>query len=129
MNSVQLIGRMGKDPELKYTTSNTPVITFSLAVDRRKTEDGKKEADWITCVAWNTTAELISKYTSKGDQIGVNGRITTRSWEDNDGKKRNSTEVLVSEITLIGNKEKKAEPKKEIPEPGYYDPTEDETPF
>lgn len=128
MNSVQLIGRMGKDPELKYTTTNTPVITFSLAVDRRKNDEGKKDVDWIACVAWNTTAELISKYVGKGDPLGVNGRIQTRSWEDSEGKKRSATEVIVNEITLLGGK--KEEKPKEIPEPGYYDPTDDEsTPF
>jgi len=146
MNACQLIGRMGKDPDLKYTTSNTPVLTFSLAVDRRKTEDGKKEVDWIACVAWNATAELISKYASKGDQIGVAGRIQTRSWDDNDGKKRSVTEVLVTEITLLGGKkeEKKTEENKDAAEramtrlangekaapkethvPAYIDPVDD----
>ncbi len=118
---------MGKDPDLKYTTSNIPVLTFSLAVDRRKNEEGQKIVDWINCVAWQSSAELIAKYIHKGDLLGVTGRIQTRSWEDSEGKKRSITEVVVTEITMLGTKPK--EEKKEIPEPGYYDGEDDSTPF
>ena len=125
MNAVQLIGRISKDPELRYTTSNTPVLMFSLAVDRRKKEDGTKEVDWIDCVAWQTTAELISKYVSKGDLLGINGKLQKRTWEDTEKKKHSITEVIVTEITLIGSKEK-PEKKQEIPEPGYNDGEDEE---
>ena len=127
MNSISLIGRIAKDPEVKYTTNNNAVLTFTLAIPRRKKEDGTQETDWITCVAWNATAELIGKYVHKGDQLGIAGKLQSRSWETEDGKKRSTTEVLVTELTLIGGR--KAEEKKEPPEPGYYDGAEEDTPF
>ena len=127
MNSCSIIGRMVRDPDLKYTTSNTAVMTFTLAVDRRKKEDGTRETDWINCVAWQSTAELIAKYVSKGDQLGINGKLQTRTWEDTEKKRHSVTEVIVTELTLI--RTKKDEPK-EIPEPGYNDgEDEDGCPF
>lgn len=131
MNHCQLIGRISKDPELKYTPANKAVLTFSLAVDRRKKEDGTKETDWIDCVAWEKTAELIAKYVRKGHKLGVVGHLQKRTWETKEGQKRSITEVLVKEIELIEKTEQapaKAE-QKPIPEPGYYDPDEDDAPF
>ena len=103
MNKVILMGRLTRDPELKYTAvNNTAVCTFSLAVPRRV----KGEVDFISCQAWQKTAEFISKYFQKGSMIAVVGRIQTRTWEDNEGKKRYITEVIVDEAYFTGSKSK-----------------------
>lgn len=99
MNNCSFIGRFGKEPELKRTNSGKAVVTFSLAVNR---EGKKDEADWINFTAWEKTAELISKYCHKGDQIGVNGSLQQRSYEDIDGNKRTVHEVRVNRIYFLG---------------------------
>ena len=95
LNTVQIMGRLGRDPELKYTQNNVPVATFSLAVERDFKSDGEKVSDWIDCVAWRHTAEYISKYFSKGRMMVVSGRLQTRSWEGKEGKKHKAVEVIV----------------------------------
>ena len=91
MNKVILMGRLTRDPEVRYTqTNNTLVASFSLAVNRRFTREGDTQtADFINIVAWGKTGEFCSKYFKKGQQVGIIGRIQTRSWEDNQGQKRN----------------------------------------
>ena len=88
LNKAILMGRLTKDPEMRYTsTNNTPVCTFTLAVDRRFSRQGEeKQTDFIPIVTWNKTAEFCSKYFVKGMQVAVCGRIQTRSWDDADGK-------------------------------------------
>jgi len=100
MNKVCLIGRLTKDPEIRYTqTSNTMVVNFNLAVNRRFVKEGEeRQADFITIVAWNKTAEFVSKYFKKGQQVGVFGRIQTRNWDDEQGQKRYATEVIAEEV-------------------------------
>ena len=109
MNRVELIGRMVRDPELKSTQNGTSVLSFTIAVDRRiskeKAGDGPT-ADFIDCVAWRQTAELIDKYVHKGDQIGIEGRIQKRDYTDKDGKKVYVTEVTVDSVDLIGGRKK-----------------------
>ena len=102
MNKVILIGRLTKDPEIRYTQNNTPVCNFTLAVDRRFSKD--KQADFINCQAWQKTAEFITKYFGKGNLLAIVGRIQTRTWEDNEGKKRYITEVIVDEVYFAGSK-------------------------
>lgn len=104
MNKVILIGRLTKDPEIRYTQNNTPVCNFTLAVDRRFSKD--KQADFINCQAWQKTAEFISKYFQKGSMIAVVGRIQTRTWEDSEGKKRYITEIIADEAYFAGSKSK-----------------------
>lgn len=104
MNHVTLIGRLTKDPEVRYTQSGTPVGSFTLAVDRRVQKDKPKEADFIPCVVWNKTAEIVGEYCKKGKQVAVNGRIQVRSYDAKDGTKRYVTEVVVSELELLGSK-------------------------
>ena len=100
MNNCSFIGRLGRDPEMRYTTNGKAVVSFSLAVNR----DGKKdESDWINFVAWEKTAELIGQYCHKGDLIGVNGSLQHRSWEK-DGQKHNVHEVKVGRIDFCGGK-------------------------
>ncbi len=106
MNKVILMGRLTRDPEVRYTqTNNTMVVTFSLAVNRRFTREGDTQtADFINCTAWSKTGEFISKYFKKGQQVGVVGRIQTRSWDDANGQKRYSTDVVVEEAYFADSK-------------------------
>lgn len=102
MNHVTLIGRLTKDPEVRYTQSGTPVGTFTLAVDRRVQKDKPKEADFIPCVVWGKTAEIVGNWCKKGKQVGIEGRIQVRSYDAKDGSKRYVTEVIVSNLELLG---------------------------
>ncbi len=107
MNKVVLIGRLTKDPELKYTPgSGTAVTTITLAVDRRFSKDGQREADFIPVVIWGKSAESTAQYMSKGKLFGVSGRIQTRSYEAKDGGRRYVTEVVAEEVKFLewGNK-------------------------
>lgn len=96
---------MTKDPEVRYTQSGTPVGTFTLAVDRRVQKDKPKEADFIPCVVWGKTAEVVGNWCKKGKQVGVEGRIQVRSYDAKDGSKKYATEVVVSHLELIGNRD------------------------
>lgn len=109
MNHITLIGRLTKDPEIRYTQSGKAVATFTLAVDRRFKQDGQPSADFIPCVAWGKTAEVAGKYLAKGNRCGVEGRIQIRSYEAQDGSKRYVTEVVVSELEFLENKKKDSE--------------------
>jgi len=102
MNKVVIIGRLTKDPELKYTPgAGTAVTTVTLAVDRRYTKDQKKEADFIPVVIWGKSAESTAQYMRKGLLMGVSGRIQTRSYEAKEGGKRYVTEVVAEEIKFL----------------------------
>lgn len=99
MNKVVLMGRLTRDPEVRYTsTNNTLVASFSLAVNRRFAKQGEeRQADFINVVAWDRTGEFCSKYFKKGQQVGVIGRIQTRNYDDKDGRKVYVTEVIAEE--------------------------------
>lgn len=97
MNHVILTGRLTKDPEIRYTDSKKAVCSFTLAVDDGRDSEGKRKAQFIPCVAWGKTAELIDQYFTKGKPLTVTGRITVRSYEKN-GEKRYVTEVVASGI-------------------------------
>ena len=99
LNKIVLMGRMTRDPELHTTGSGTPVVTFSLAVDRdTKNQDGERETDFIDVVAWRSTAEFVSKFFSKGRMAVVEGRLQIRDWTDKDGGKRRSAEVIANNV-------------------------------
>ncbi len=98
INKVILMGRLTRDPELRHTGTGTPVCSFSIAIDNGYGEN--RQTDFINCVAWNKTAEFVSNYFSKGRMIIVIGRISTRSWEGQDGKKNYATEVVASEVSF-----------------------------
>ena len=106
MNKVILMGRLTRDPEVRYTqTNNTLVASFSLAVNRRFTREGDTQtADFINIVAWGKTGEFCSKYFKKGQQVGIIGRIQTRTWEDQQGQKRYVTEVIAEETYFADSK-------------------------
>lgn len=102
INKAILIGRLTRDPEIKYLPNSTPVATFTIAVDRSfKNKDGEKEADFIPIVAWRKTAELCGSYLFKGSQVAVVGRIQTRSYDAADGTKRYVTEVVADEVEFL----------------------------
>ena len=105
MNNVNLIGRVTKAPELKHTQSNIPVVSFTLAVNRQFTnESGEKQADFIQCIIWRKQAENMAKYVDKGHLIGVQGRIQTRQYDDDNGKTVYITEVVAENIQFLESK-------------------------
>ena len=104
MNAWVGIGRLTRDPEVRYTQSGKACAKFTLAIDRRKSADGNQQADFIQCVAWEKTAEVISQYCTKGKKIAVEGRIQTRSYDGNDGNKRYVTEVVVQSMEFCDSK-------------------------
>lgn len=111
MNKVILLGRLTKDPETRYTQStNTQVTSFTLAVNRRFVkQEEERQADFINIVSWNKTAEFVSKYFSKGQQVGVIGRIQTRNYDDEQGVKHYITEVIAEEVYFAREKKEKAQ--------------------
>lgn len=106
MNKVELIGRLTKDIDVRYTqSSNTLVANFSLAVNRRFVKHGEeRQADFINIIAWGKTGEFCSKYFKKGQQVAIVGRIQTRNWEDDKGQKHYVTEVVAEEVYFAGDK-------------------------
>lgn len=100
LNKIIIMGRLTRDPEIRHTQSQTPVASFTLAVDRDYSgKDGaEKQTDFIDCVAWRSTAEFASKYFSKGRMAVVSGRLQIRDWQDKDGNKRRSAEVIVDSM-------------------------------
>ena len=100
LNHITIMGRLTRDPELRYTQSQTPVASFTLAVDRDfgNRDGGEKQTDFIDCVAWRSTAEFVSKYFQKGSMAVVSGRLQIRDWTDREGGKRRSAEVVVDNI-------------------------------
>ena len=105
INNVVLVGRLTKDPDLRYTSNGTAVATFTVAVDRNFTNaQGSRDADFINCVIWRKQAETFANYTHKGSLIGIEGRIQTRNYEGADGKRVYVTEVLVENFSFLDSK-------------------------
>lgn len=123
MNKVFLIGRLTRDPELRYTSSNIAVATFSIAVDRNfSNAAGEREADFINIVVWRKQAENVKNYIHKGSQVAIDGRIQTRSYDDTDGKKRYVTEVVADNVQFLDSKgSRDASAPTSAPEPTPYD--------
>lgn len=114
MNSVNLVGRLTKDVDLRYTPTGTAVGRFTLAINRRVPNDkGVREADFINCIAWNKAAENLAKYTSKGSLLGVQGRIQTGSYENQEGQRVYTTDVVVEQFTFVESAKKDNEPKQQ----------------
>jgi single-strand DNA-binding protein len=109
MNKVILMGRLTKEPELRFTsTNNTAVCSFTLAVERRVKQGEEKQADFIPIVAWSKLGEFCGKYFQKGRQVAVVGRLQVRTWDDNEGKKRYATEVVADEAYFADSKKAEA---------------------
>ena len=109
LNHIVLMGRLTRDPELRYTQSQTPVASFSLAVDRDFGRGEEKQTDFIDCVAWRQTGEFVSKYFQKGSMAVVSGRLQIRDWTDRDGNKRRSAEVVVDNVYFGESKRREGE--------------------
>lgn len=106
INRTVLTGRLTRDPELKYTQNGTAVVSFTLAVDRQfKPKNGDREADFIKCVIWRKQAEAFANYNHKGSMIGIDGRIQTRSYENQQGTRVYVTEVVVENFSFLGGRQ------------------------
>lgn len=127
LNKVILMGRLTRDPEMRYTQSNTPVTSFTLAIDRdRKGPNGERQTDFIDCVAWGKQAEFVKSWFAKGVMAIVVGRIQSRNWEDRNGNKRTSIEINANEVLFGESKKDKAAPKSEPDTPLFDLPVSDD---
>ena len=109
LNKVTLLGRLGKDPEIRYTTNGKAVTTFDVATGGDNWTDAQGQAheektEWTRCVAWERLGEIAGEYLAKGKQVYLEGKLQTRSWEDDKGGKRYATEVVVKDFILLGGK-------------------------
>ncbi|HEY6293192.1 MAG TPA: single-stranded DNA-binding protein [Terriglobia bacterium] len=107
VNKVILIGRLGKDPEVKYTPSGTPVAKFTLATDeafKDRAGEQQRRTEWHTIVAWSKLAEICGEYLTKGKQIYIEGSIRSRQWEDQGGNKRTAYEIVAREMKMLGSR-------------------------
>ena len=107
LNKVQIIGHLGKEPEMRYTPSGKPVTTFSVAVSRSwNSADGERhsETEWFNVVAWGSLAEICKGHLTKNQQVYIDGRLQTRQWEDSAGNKRSSTEIVANEMIILGDR-------------------------
>jgi single-strand DNA-binding protein len=123
-----IIGRLGRDPEMRYTPSGRPVTTFSVATSRSwNTSDGERrtETEWFNVVAWGSLAEICKEYLNKGQQVYIEGRLQTRHWDDSEGNKHTSTEIVANEMIMIGERRE----NNDIPSEGEEAREEDEFPF
>jgi single-strand DNA-binding protein len=131
LNKVLIIGNLGRDPEMRYTPSGRPVTTFSVATSRSwNTSEGERrsETEWFNVVAWGSLAEICKQYLNKGQQVYVEGRLQTRRWEDDDGNKRTSIEIVAKEMVMLGDKRKDAKDDLEEAPPDEPD-IDNEFPF
>ena len=107
LNKVMIIGHLGKDPEMRYTPSGRPVTTFTVAVSRSwNSADGERhsETEWFNIVAWGNLAEIGKQYLTKGQQVYIEGRLQTRRWDDKEGQKHTSVEIVANEMMMLGER-------------------------
>lgn len=112
LNKVMIIGNLGRDPEMRYTPSGRPVTTFSVATSRAwNTSEGEKhvETEWFNIVAWSNLAEICKQYLTKGQQVYIEGRLQTRHWEDQEGNKHTSIEIVANEMIILGERREAGE--------------------
>jgi single-strand DNA-binding protein len=107
LNKVMIIGNVGRDPEMRYTSGGQPVTQFSVAAGRSWTTpegDRREETEWFRVVAWRKLAEIVNQYVKKGSKVYVEGRLQTRSWDGQDGQKHYTTEVIATEVTMLDSR-------------------------
>jgi single-strand DNA-binding protein len=107
LNKVMIIGHLGRDPEMRYTPSGRPVTTFTVATSRSwNTVDGERhsETEWFNIVAWGNLAEICKQYLTKGQQVYIEGRLQTRKWDDKEGNKHYTTEIVAQEMMMLGER-------------------------
>jgi single-strand DNA-binding protein len=112
LNKVMIIGNLGRDPEMRYTPSGKPVTTFSVATSRAwNTSEGEKrmETEWFNVVAWSSLAEICKQYLTKGQQVYIEGRLQTRHWDDQEGNKHTSVEIVANEMIILGERRESGE--------------------
>lgn len=136
LNNVSLVGRLTKDPELRYTPSNQAVATFSLAVNRNfKSQNGERETDFINCVIWRQQAENLANWAKKGALIGITGRIQTRSYENQQGQRVYVTEVVADSFQLLESQKERGNQSQGSSQPDFgrnaspMDISDDDLPF
>ncbi len=144
LNKVMLIGRLGKDPEVRYTPDGAPVANFSLATSEFWTDKSgtrQEKTEWHNIVAWSKLADFSKRYLAKGRQVYIEGRLRTREWDDKDGNKRRTTEIVASQMVLLGSRSEggeaaapmqrgTAEAEPGMPaSPGDVEITDDDIPF
>jgi len=130
LNRVVLIGRLTRDPELRYTTSGVAVAKFALAVDRRQVKDREKETDFIDIIVWQKLAEICEKHLGKGRLVAVEGRLQIRSYDDSQGIRRKAAEVVAENVRFLDRAKEDKHRGGEVP--GYGDDAgfnEDDIPF
>ena len=118
INKVILVGRLGRDPELRYTPSGTAVANFSVATDERWSSAGgeaQSRTEWHNIVVWSKLAEICNQYLTKGRLVFIEGRIQTRDWEDKDGNKRRTTEIVASDMKMLGGRRENAPGGQTVP--------------
>ena len=128
LNKVLIIGRVGREPEMRYTPTGKPVTTFSVATNRSwNTSDGERhsETEWFNIVAWGSLAEICKQHLTKNQQVYIEGRLQSRHWEDNEGNKHNSTEIVANEMIMLGDRREQNQGAEE----GHNDDDGDEFPF
>lgn len=126
LNKVMIIGRLGRDPEMRYTPSGRPVTNFSVATSRNwTTSNGERrtETEWFNIVAWSNLAEICNQYLVKGQQVYIEGRLQTRHWDDDNGKRHSSVEIVANEMIMLGKRRTSDD------ESGEDENEEDEFPF
>ena len=129
MNNVSLVGRLVRDPELRTVSTGNTTCSFSVAVNRQFTNaNGERETDFINCVIWGKQAENLAKYCTKGSLIGVTGRIQTRNYDGQDGRKVYVTEVAANNITFLGSKNSGADTNSFVPYNNGPEPSFDDVP-
>ncbi len=107
LNKVMIIGRLGRDPEMRYTPTGRPVTAFSVAVNRSWIAgdgDRREETEWFNIVAWGNLAEICKQHLHKGQSVYIEGRLQTRGWEDQDGKKHYRTEIVANEMIMLSDR-------------------------
>jgi single-strand DNA-binding protein len=112
LNKIQIIGNLGRDPEMRYTPNGKPVTTFSVAVSRsrnRAENEREEKTEWFNVVAWDRLAEICNEYLVKGSVVYVEGRLETRSWETTDGQKNYRTEIVANEVIMLDRRNHGAE--------------------
>lgn len=130
LNSVIIMGRLTRDPELRRTQSGTAVTSFTMAVDRDfKSQSGEKETDFIDVVAWRNTGEFAAKYLAKGRMAAVEGRIQVRDWQDKDGNRRKSVEVVADNVYFADSKRDSKPQESRTVDDQEFDEIEDDGDF
>jgi len=127
LNKVMLIGRLGAGPEVRETTSGTPVANFNIATTERWKKDGEQQerTEWHRIIAWNGLAEICGEYLSKGKLVYIEGRLRSRTWEDNDGNRHRATEIVAKTMQMLDRPDSNAKSKGDEP-PVYTGPLPDD---